>query len=191
MPSAWHPCFTDHPLANAHLFHESCDVCWFKRNPCPYYYTYWVSTRVQWFWLFHIFSAQNSPSLTPKNPRILKLAKKNSTSSMACEFFWQKPENAFFGLISKFNFRNPFWRANFLCGESIALRFCTTCYNCCQAGVILSVILMGLSLEKEKHKRIANLSDNRVEFLSLGLFLLTVPLKMYGFVRRKTHHSVF
>jgi hypothetical protein len=30
--------------------------------------------------------------------------KKISTSSMACGNFWQKPKNAFFGLVSNFNF---------------------------------------------------------------------------------------
>jgi hypothetical protein len=35
------------------------------------------------------------------------MQKKISTSSMACGNFGQKRENAFFGLISKFNFRSP------------------------------------------------------------------------------------
>jgi hypothetical protein len=46
----------------------------------------------------------------PKGPRIWKLAKKYSTSSKACEIFWQKPENAFVGMISKFNFRCLVWQ---------------------------------------------------------------------------------
>ena len=29
---------------------------------------------------------------------------------MACGNFWQKSENAFFGLVSKFNFRSPVWQ---------------------------------------------------------------------------------
>ena len=43
--------------------------------------------------------------------RIWKLAKKKfSTLSRACGNFWQKPENAFFGLVSKFDFRSPVWQ---------------------------------------------------------------------------------
>jgi hypothetical protein len=56
----------------------------------------WLSTRVQWFWLFHILR-YNHPSLTPKGPKDLEIGKKKfSTSSMDCGNFWQKPENAFF-----------------------------------------------------------------------------------------------
>ncbi len=29
---------------------------------------------------------------------------------MAYEKIWQKQENAFFGIISKFDFKNPVWR---------------------------------------------------------------------------------
>ncbi len=59
---------------------------------------------------FFTFWGITTHPLHPKGPRIWKLAKKNSTSSLACENFWQKPEKAFFGIVSTFNFRNTVWQ---------------------------------------------------------------------------------
>ncbi len=56
---------------------------------------------------FSTFWGIKTHPLHPKGPKIWKLAKKISTSSMARENVWQKPDN---GIISKFNFRKPVWR---------------------------------------------------------------------------------
>ncbi len=149
MPSARHPYFTDHPLAIAHLV--SCDVCWFKTlNSVRIIISTESTLGCCDFGFFTFLVSRTAHPWYLRTKGFWNWQKIISTSSMTCDFFWLKPEIAFFGIISKFNFRNPFWRANFLCGESIAPRICTTCYNCCQAGAILSVILMGLSLEKRE-----------------------------------------
>jgi hypothetical protein len=57
------------------------------------------------FGFFHIFM-HNNPSLPPFGPKDLEIGpKKLLTSSLACEIFCQKPENAFF--ILKFKFWEP------------------------------------------------------------------------------------
>jgi hypothetical protein len=58
---------------------------------------------------FHILK-YNNPSLTPYGSKDLVIGKKISPLSMAWGNFCQEPENAFFGMISKFNFRNPVWQ---------------------------------------------------------------------------------
>ncbi len=149
---------------------------WFKRNPCPYYYTYWVSTRVQWFWFFLILSPEQPIPDTLRTQGFWNWQNKISTSSIACEFFGKNRKMHFFGIISKFNFRNPFWRANFLCGESIAPRIYTTCYNCCQACVILSVILMGLSLENRETKKNCKYIWQPCRVFICGIISIDCPL---------------
>jgi hypothetical protein len=71
---------------------------------------------------------------------------------MACEFFLQKLENAFFGIISKFNFRNPFSKGE-LIFSVVNQSLHVFVRNVITACVILSVILMGLSLENRETKK--------------------------------------
>ena len=71
-----------------------------------YRLSWWLSSRVQWFWLFFTFwGITTHPWQGSKD---LEIGKKNcSTSSMACGNFLQKPENAFFWSSFKVPFKEP------------------------------------------------------------------------------------
>jgi len=64
----------------------------------------WLSSRVQWFWLFFTFWGITTHPWHPKGPRIWKLANKNfQLHPWPAEIFGKNRKMRFFSMISKFN----------------------------------------------------------------------------------------
>ncbi len=75
--------------------------------PALFNHIHYYSIGHRDFVFFFTFLVITTHPWHPNFPGIWKMAKKISTSSMACKIFRKM---RFFCKISKFNFRNPFWR---------------------------------------------------------------------------------